>query len=139
MLAEIRQAIADAVTAAIPDLQVSPWMLSDPSPPAAHIFPTPVDYDKAFQGGLDIWTFTLEVFVAENSGDRGVQMLLDEYLEPRGPRSIKEAVEADETLGGLVFSCRITTCQGYRRFITQGRAYVLGTEFVIEVQADRGS
>lgn len=142
MLAEARIALAARLSDHFGDeIQVSPTMLSDPTPPAAHVYPTPVEYDETFQRGADEWTFTVQVFVSDAGGDEGAQLLLDNYIEPFGPRSVKEALEVTDTpdgrvsLGGVVHDLRVTRNEGYRLYVREGRAPVLGSEWTVEVSA----
>lgn len=140
VLRETREALAAKLNS-IPDLQVTPYMLSDPTPPAAHVFPTPVEFDSSFGRGSDEWTFTLQVLVSEGSGDRGKQALLDAYMEPWGPKSVKATLEEPDTedgrvsLGGVIDDLRVVRCEGYRLFVREGRAPLFGTEFTIRVTA----
>lgn len=125
----------------IPELQVTPYMLSDPTPPAAHVFPTPVVYDESFQRGEDDWTFTLQVLVSTGSGDRAAQAKLDAYMEPRGVKSVKAKLEEQDTedgrvsLGGVIDDLRVTRCEGYRLFVREGRPPLFGSEWTIKVSA----
>lgn len=129
----IRRALADALRARFPELQVEPYMLSDPTPEAAHVYPSTLEYDLAFQRGLDVDSYFVEVFVAEVS-DIGAQDVLDDYLEPDGPLSVKEALELDRTLGGLVDSLQVTGTSGYRRYLrTDGSSPVLGAQWTVKV------
>jgi hypothetical protein len=116
-------------------------MLDDPTPPAAHVFPTPVVYDESFQRGSDAWTFTLQVFVSTGAGGEAMQLLLDEYLEPYGPRSVKACLEVPDTpggevsLGGIVGDLRVVRSEGYRLWVREGRPTLFGSEWIIEVDA----
>lgn len=138
-LSETRVAIADRLNAAIADFQFSPLYNAEPTPPAGHVFPAPVEFDKAFQRGVDDWLFTVQVFVSEAGGDDGAQELLDEFLEPYGPSSIKEILEVPDspdgsvTLGGVVDDLRVIRIEGYRQYRREGRATLLGSEWVVEV------
>lgn len=140
-LPAVRQEMADQLKAAL-EIQVSPYMLANPTPPAGHLYPTPIEYDHAFQRGMDVWTFTLQVFVSETV-DIGAQNRLDEFLNTSGPRSVKAALEADgdagrPVLGGLVDDLRVVRCEGYRRYVTEGRGPAFGSEWTIEVYAEGG-
>lgn len=129
----IRRALAAALRARFPETQVEPYMLSDPTPETAHVYPATIEYDHAFQRGLDVETYFVEVFVAEVS-DIGAQDVLDDYLEPDGPKSVKEALEVDRTLGGLVDSLQVTATSGYRRYLrTDGSSPVLGAQWTVKV------
>lgn len=139
VLAAIRQGIAAKLTDAIDELQVSAFMLADPSPPAAHVVPTQTIFDAAFSRGADDVTLMVEVFVSDNAGDEGAQLLLDEYLEPFGARSVKQALEVPDdpsgrvTLGGACYDLRVQRVEGYRIFQREGRAPALGSQWVVHV------
>lgn len=97
-LTEMRRLLAAAIDA--PDLQVTPYPLSAPEPPTAHIVPDAVDYHTTF-GGSDAgedWSFRVQVFLALVD-DLAAQQKADEFLNEG---RIKEALEADPTLGGAV-------------------------------------
>lgn len=128
----VRKAIADALSELL-EWQVSPYMLGDPTPPAAHVFPARLEYHKAFQDGLNYRTMTLQVFVSDDAGDIGAQMLLDEYLEEGGPREVKALIERDDTLGGAVDDVTVLDSSGYRRYVTPSRPLVLGAEWTLRV------
>lgn len=140
MLAEVRQALADRLSE-IEELNAQPYMLAEPIAPAAHVFPTPVDYDETFQRGSDDWTFTVQVFVSDGTGSQVAQIRLDEYIEPVGPRSVKAKLEEPDapdgsvTLGGLIDDLHVTRCEGYRLYQREGRAPVLGSEWIVKVSA----
>src|SRR5437867_869366 len=110
-------------------MQVSAYVLAAPSPPACHVFPASTDYDKAMannfttmgssRAGTDQWVFTIQAFVAE-MGDQQSQMLLDRFLEPSGGYSVKEAIEVDGSLGGLVDDASVVSMNGYTRYQVEG-------------------
>lgn len=128
-MADIRLGLA-ANLGVLPDLQVSPYVLSSPSPPSAEIVPASINYDQSFQRGGDQWTFTVRVFIG-SAADRGAQVRLDQMLASEGPLSVKEALESDCTLKGAVNDLRVTTCTGYRQY---GDANpVLGCEWEVVV------
>lgn len=138
MLAETRQAIANALIAGVADVQWSAYALSNPTAPYGHVLPSDLIYDQAMGRGMDEWTYTLVALVADAPGDIGMQMLLDQLLEPSGARSVKAALEASVTLGGLVDSIHVPECSGYRIYQTEGRAPQLGAEWTIKVLAPGG-
>ena len=80
----IREALATSLSS-LP-FQVTPWMLSDPTPPTAHVIPGPVTYDEAMHRGHDEMTFLIQAFVALSS-DLGPQQLLDTLLDGEGSSS----------------------------------------------------
>lgn len=144
-LAAVREALAASLSS-IAGLQESPYLLTNPTPPAAQIVIGRINYDRAMHRGLDEWNFIVRVFVALAT-DRGAQAKLDTFLQPSGPTSIKAALEADLTLGGLVDDLWVSQCDGEiifaREALTQaGRGSVsgplLGAEWHVTVYATGG-
>jgi hypothetical protein len=109
----IREALAASLET-LP-IQVSPWMLGDPTPPAAHVIPGPVSYDAAMHRGHDDMTFLIQAFVALST-DVGPQQLLDPLMNGEGTLSVKRLVEVDPTLGGLVDDLLVSERTGYQQF-----------------------
>lgn len=132
-ITEIRVALAGSLEP-IEQLQESPFLLSNPTPPCAEIVPAPIEYDKAFARGTDLIKLIVRVMVGINT-DVGAQKLLDTFLASSGPKSIKAALETDESLGGLVDNVNVTACTGYRIFKREGGASLLGAEWTVEVLA----
>ena len=133
-LTDIREQIAAAL--ALPGFQVSAYMLSNPTPPAAHVFPDQVEYDQAMQRGLDVWTLTVQCYVGFTT-DIGAQKRLDELLAKTGSMSVKQLIETDRTLCGIVHDCRVTAASGYRLYSAAGdnTRLVLGAEWTVQVFA----
>lgn len=128
---QIREGIATNLQG-ISGLQESAYVLGAATLPAAQVAPMEIDYDKAFRRGLDALWFKVMV-LAGSVSDIGAQKLLDPFLDPSGSKSIKAAVESDDTLGGLVESVRVTRCTGYRLYERTGQSPALGAEWTIEV------
>ena len=97
-LTAIRQALADALQDNIADLQASPYPLSSPEPPAAHVVPDEQLFHQAFGDGMEQWSFRVQVFLAFVD-DIGAQRKADQFLDDG---LVRLALEADPTLGGLV-------------------------------------
>lgn len=119
---------------AIEDLQVSPYFLSSPTFPSAFVRAGETDFDRAGSRGLDFLVFFVRVLVCDFS-EIGSGENLDEYLAGSGPRSVKEALEADPTLGGACDDLRVTGHEGEREYVFDDRPSALGTEFRVEVYA----
>jgi hypothetical protein len=130
---QIRQAMA-ANLSTLHGIQVSGYMLANPTPPCVHLWPTSVDYDLTFQRGYDTWFFTVQAFVALSS-DIGSQVMLDQFIAPSGPQSVKAVLEADDTLGGLVVNLSVTNFSNYDRYIREGGGPVLGANWSVEIIA----
>jgi hypothetical protein len=131
-LAAIRAGIAANISA-ISDLQVSAYMLANPTPPNVQVIPGDTDYDLAMHRGLDELTMRVVVSVGLVA-DIGAQKNLDEYLAGSGPRSIKQAVESDPTLGGVVADVTVTAATGPKVLATE-QGGVLFSEWTVQVLA----
>jgi hypothetical protein len=131
-ITQIREGLATNL-ATISGFQVSAYVLANPTPPAIQIMPGDITYDLALRRGLDEITMTVQAFVAFTA-DIGSQAKLDELLEPTGADSLKTAVEADRTLGGLVGDVHVLDASGYR--VAQGtNGPVLMCEWTVQVLA----
>jgi hypothetical protein len=119
---------------AVEGMQISAYLLSSPTPPAIQIYPAETEYDLAMGRGLDRWTLTVQAFFALTS-DVGSQVSLDALLAPAGPLSVKQAVESDSTLGGLVDDLSVVSCTGYRVYVRDSGGPVLGAEWEVQVLA----
>jgi hypothetical protein len=117
----IRDGLATRL-ATISGLRVSATMLDDPRPPVAMVLPDRV---------VDQYTFVIQLLVSR-ADDRAAQRNIDPFIT--GPTSIKEAVYADLTLGGVVNTCRVTEMRNYGQ-VLYGETLYLGCEFVVEVYA----
>jgi len=129
-LKQIREGLATRLDT-ITGIQASAYMLTNPTPPAAHVIPGSIDYDGAMQRGHDVWELTVQVFVGLVA-DRGAQLRLDTMLAPSGGDSVKAAIEGDRTLGGVVDTLRVSRMTGYQVFNLE-RGPVLGAEWTVLV------
>lgn len=124
MIADLRQGLATNL-AAIPEVQVSPYILSNPTPPTIWVAGLETNYDTAYGSRTTGSTYTDEYvalvqgFVAL-SEDIGNQMLLDNLLAASGSYSVKAAIEADKTLGGACDDAWVETATrpGLNTFLT---------------------
>ena len=142
MIAEVRQAIANAVSSRLPDMQCLPFVIASPTPPALMVRRDVIEFDKAMaafsaagvRAGTDMLNFTIIAIVAQIT-DQGSQQRLDAMCEPSGGVSIKEAVELDGSLGGLVDDASITTVSEDKSYQVEGQGVWLGAEFTVQVLA----
>lgn len=118
-LALIRAGIVTALQAQFPPTvaSVNPYVLISGTPPLFEVVPESIDYDLAANRGLDEYTVTVRGMVASNT-DQGSQMLVDSWCAPSGAGSVKGALEADRTLGGIVQNLHVTALASYRTFIS---------------------
>ncbi len=128
---EIRQGIADAL-GVIPGLQAKPYALAAPTPPFAHVLRGDVQYDQAMQGGTHLWTMRVQAGVGLAT-DQGSQALLDSYLSADGAQSIKQAIEADTSLGGIVADLHVESANGEQVYVRDQGGPVLGSEWTVQV------
>lgn len=134
-LAQIRQGIADNLSDAITGCQVSPYILSNFTPPAIMIRPVSDDavtYGMAMGEGSQNW-YLLVVGYVGAVNDIGAQQNLDEWIAPAGVNSINAAIDADPTLGGIVASAQVQTCRAYQEYVRPDGSTVLGAEWVVYV------
>lgn len=129
---ELRQGLATRL-ATISGLRVSATIPDQPNPPQAVIFPNRVLYDTTFRRGEDEYEFVILVILGRVS-ERTAQTSLDAYCNPSGATSVKQAVEAEATLGGKAFDCRVTEMRG-QSSLTIGDVTYLTAEFMVTVIA----
>lgn len=102
---QIRAAIRTRLKT-IPDLRVPVRVPDIVDPDTAVVRYAGTVFDTAMSRGSDDQRYIIQVFTSKAS-DRGQDALYD-YCEGSGTRSIKVAMEADPTLGGLVMSADVT-------------------------------
>ena len=114
--------------------QISAYGLSNPTPPCIQVIgPEEITYHRAMQNGHADWSITIQALAGLTS-DRGAQELLDRMLESTGSASVRAAIEADKTLGGVVDNCIVRGASGYRQYTT-AQGDVLACEFSVAVIA----
>lgn len=132
-ISQIRSGLSTRL-ATITGLRSGPTIPDNVNPPFAIVAPTTVDYHRAFNNALSTFNFTVTVVVGRVS-ERTAQNNLDAYCSPSGASSIRVAIEADKTLGGVVFDTIVTGMRNYGS-VTIGENTYLAAEFDIAVQAD---
>lgn len=130
-LRDIREAMAAALSL-IPGCQASAYPLSNPTPPHLCVMRGDLDYDQAFGDGLHYSQLNVRVYVADVN-DQGASMLLDEFIDPDGDRSVKSFLESDTTLGGLVQDLNVVRSTGEQVYVRDSGGPLLGSEFQITV------
>lgn len=103
------------------------------APPAAFVLLETVDYQNAFALGDPRLTFTVTVVVARTS-DRAAYDRLSDFLAPTGAKSIRAAIEADRSLGGVCQTLIVQTAENVR-MISQGDADYLAADVSLLVHA----
>ena len=131
LMAAIREGLATRLTT-IDGVQASAYMLASPTPPAIHVVPPAIEYHQAMQNGFAELTFTVQAFVALGT-DIGAQKRLDEFREPTGSGSIKAAIEADKTLGGVVKDLIVRGSPEPQILTLEGGRQLLSCDFEVTV------
>ena len=134
-MAEIREGIAANLAGLKSQgFQVSAYVLASPTPPALHVMPGEIQYDRASQRGLDDIEMKVQAFVAL-ANDRGSQERLDALIAPTGDMSVKTLIESDRKLGDTVDHVHVTDCSGYQVAVREGGGPVLMVEWTVAVMA----
>jgi hypothetical protein len=121
------------------DMQISPYVLSSPTPPMIWIKPTQgnvTEYHQTFQTIANpdaqfTWYITVQAFSA--GVDQAAQIFLDEVLDTRGSHSVKAAIEADKTLAGAAEDLIVRRCSSYQEYQRVDGTLALGAEWIVEV------
>jgi hypothetical protein len=133
-VSQIRQGIATNL-GSISGLRVSAIVPDNPNPPVAFIEPQGVSYDTTFGRGMDEFDFDVTVLVQRSTDVRTAQNLLDGYIQSSGSQSVKQAIELDRKLGGLVQDCRVTGLTSYGQ-ATYGETTYLAAVFAVKVYSN---
>ena len=134
-IAAIRAGLAanlEALRAGGFDGTISPYQLSNVSTPAIEIGKGPTEYDETMERGSDFVTMYARVYVALST-DEEAQALLDTYLDPLGPLSVKTALETDRTLGGACADLIVRRDDGHQLYGGDAGGVLLGSSFTVEV------
>jgi hypothetical protein len=136
-IADIREGLATAI-ATIDGLQAEPYVRDIADVPVAMVGgPDNTEFDKTFGRGHDDYEFGVIVFTSRVDDISG-QTLLDSYLDPYGPSSIKAAIEASVLTGGslvgVVDDLRVERTQEYGAHEVGGVTYY-GAVVIVKVMA----
>ena len=118
---------------AVPNLRVRELIPALVTPPMAVVSPSSIEYDLNAKNGVSRYLFTVTVFVVK-ADDRAAQLRVDPFVAPTGTGSIKAALEADRTLGGVVNTLRVTDVNNYSSADANDVLY-LAVDFQVEVFA----
>lgn len=112
-------------------IRASAYVLDAVNPPIVMFTPGDMDYDGTFGHGEDTRPYTGIVIVGRVEVV-SAQTLLDELRETSGTTSLKAAIEADRTLGGLVDGVQVTGFSGPRPR-TYGEITYLSADVTVRV------
>lgn len=131
----LRAGLRANIKESIGSLQVSAYVLANPTPPGVQIYPGEVRFDLAMDRGLDELDFVVQAFIA-HTGDQGNQSFLDELRDPVGSRSMKAAIESDLTLGGMCEDLRVVSLSGYSMIVTADNRALITNEWLVTLYVD---
>jgi hypothetical protein len=86
--------------ATISGLRTFNYQPEQENPPFAYPQINSINYHRAYQGGDVVMDWTIYVIVGRWL-DRTAHTALDDYLSYSGSKSVRAAIEADPTLGGV--------------------------------------
>lgn len=119
--------------ATITGLRPTATYMEDVNPPAAMVLPVSAEFDVDMSAD-DTYQFDICVFV--NGADLNrAQTAIDAYLSRSGANSIKVAIEADPTLGGVADSVKVRGFREYAMKQDVGGRPVLEAKVQVEVYA----
>ncbi|GGM55503.1 hypothetical protein GCM10012275_28280 [Longimycelium tulufanense] len=131
-LKDIRKAIKSTLDANLPDLHVFAHSPDDGLMPALIVMPRPgspgspfAEFNKAMARGHDEYHLDLWLLVA-NTLDEEAQDTLDDYLTGSGPRSVREVIFNNQSLGLTNTQAFITGAYGYGGEPALGRIQGVG-------------
>lgn len=111
-VSEIRTAIGTTLSGAITDLQVYRTVPDAVLNPGLVVMPNSADFTVAMGRGLDTWTFSLYVLASFSEPELG-QNALDKLVAGSGPRSIRQVVFQNRSLGLPDVDAHISGMSGY--------------------------
>jgi len=94
--------------ATITGLRTFQFQPSQLNPPVAYPVINSINYHRAMRGGLVVYDCNIYVIVGRYTDDRA-NADLDGYLAFSGAKSIRAALEGDETLGGVAQSLTVNS------------------------------
>ncbi len=129
-LAEVRRALADALSA-IEGLNVLERAPEQPPTPCAYLLRSGGQARTDFGKTSPSYDFTVRVVVSRADLD-SAQEQLDTYVERGTDQSVWDAIEADPTCGGVLFTLRCNEVSG-DQVIAYGDVGYLSADFALTV------
>lgn len=134
-IAQLRTGILTRLQA-ISGLRSVPHSPDRVSVPAAAVELTSIEFGATYGvNAVDVHQFTIRVY-ASRADDKSGQDRLDTFINPAGATSVKQALDTDQTLGGLAQTLRVTGVDNYGVYEVGTTPYY-GAEFAVTVWARR--
>ncbi len=123
-IADVTDALVSTIDA-VQGLRAVGYPVDQPNPPMAIVALTTIDFHKAMQGSA---TYDYRVsLVFGRANIRGGWDLAEQYLAPVGAKSVRAALLADTTLGGLVSSLAVGRSIDIGSFVQQDTPFIVGS------------
>jgi hypothetical protein len=90
------------------------------------------DFQIPGQDPATTWDLIVRIYTYAASGV-AAQNVLDPYLAPTGPVSVKATLEGDQTLGGLVDSVTVRNAYGYGLYTMPDKTQFFGVEWRVRI------
>lgn len=135
-IAAVRAALASAAedAAGTTGLTCHGYIPDSITPPTLFVAGYVIGYDTAAARGSDTVTYTLRL-LASRADDQSGQARIDAWAAGSGAGSLKAAIEADPSLGGLVDWTHMTAMDTSDLVVHAGTVYY-GAEITVEVTGD---
>jgi hypothetical protein len=127
----VLQGVANAVNV-IDGLSAYPVLPDAVDPPVFGPNDFDIDYHQTFADGLNFLPLTFIVLTSRGDTEAG-RKLLSAYLNPSGSQSIKAAIEADKTLGGVAKTLIVDRARNAFKLADVAGVYYLGAELDVRV------
>lgn len=124
---QVRERIAEKLST-IDGVQVSAYVLTNPTGPFIQIFPGPANHNTAFQRGHEQRDFIIQV-AAPLSVDIGAQKRLDVLISENAIQAALDVDENDDPWDTI----NVESDTGYTKFEKDGSAPLLGVEYTVRV------
>ena len=117
----------------ISGLRAADYLPDNFNPPIAIPALDRIEYHRASAGGAAVHEITVSVIVGSAS-ERSAQTRLDGYLSYSGATSVRAAVEADTTLGGVAQTCVVDSASSLSTIEIATTKYLVAS-FTVTVYA----
>jgi hypothetical protein len=131
-LSDIRKGLLGQLSL-VRGLRVSEHVPEQINPPAAIITKAEVDYTQNMSGGLTEWSMQVQL-IAGRMADQQSQRQIDAWLSWDGDQSVRQAIEADRTLGGNCQTSRVTSADALSS-VQVGDSEYIGVTVAVTVWA----
>lgn len=121
-LYDIKKGLADRL-ATVPGLRVAAQIPEQINPPTAVISRATVNYHRDMAGGTTEWSMQVQL-VAGRMADKQAQRTIDGWLSWDGTKSVRRAIEADGSLGGVAIDTAVTSADALTTFQIGDSEYI---------------